>query len=118
MHVLRCRWILNINIFKRMYFGYTCVTEHIGSRNLNRLMAVEIKQTAMRKNLQEHRNDSGPRRREVVGSKSFQKEQTLSKSFKRANALHCQIRTALAVLTILKTRPKQLDFKLKIEQNQ
>ena len=64
-------------------FWNICVIEHIGSRNLNRLMAVEIKQTAIRKNLQERRNDSGLRRREVVGSKSFQKEQTLSKSFKR-----------------------------------
>ena len=64
-------------------FWNICVTEHIGSRNLNRLMAVEIKQTATRKNLQERRNDSGLRRREVVGSKSFLKEQTLSKSFKR-----------------------------------
>ena len=105
-----------MNVSRRTCFGCMCVTEHIGSRNLNRLMAVEIKEAAERESPQERRIDSGPRKTKVVGSKSFQKEQTLSKSFKKANAQHCQIRTALAVLTILKTRPKQLDFKLKIEQ--
>ena len=43
--------------------------------------------------------------------------ETLSKSF-LVSAQSCQIRKVFTLRTILKTRPKQLDFELKIEQNQ
>ena len=105
VHVLRCRWILNINIFKRIYFGNICVTEHIGSRNLKRLMTVAIEQTAMRKNLQ----NAGMivvRVEEKLSEANPFKRSKLFRNLSKGECAALPNSHSFAVLTILKTRPK------------
>ena len=81
-----------------------------GSRNENRVMAIKRVNWHHEKILQEV-GISG-------GLQDLPSRQTLLKSFQRRMRSIAKFAKSLTLLTILKTRPKQLDFKLKIEQNQ